>query len=70
MKRFFEENGNIFPLSGRTLLITEEEGIELDRNFFKILFQIPLLTITISDGNWGVELVSIQANQEEVFNLI
>lgn len=70
MKSYFEANGNIFPLSGRTLLITENQGIELDRNVFKTLFQIPMLTITISDGNVGAEFASIKVNPEEVFNLI
>jgi len=70
MKAFFEKNGNIFPISDRTLLITENKGIELDRNVFKILFQIPMLTITLSDGKVGAEFATIKVNPEEVFNLI
>lgn len=65
MKVFFEKNENIFPLADRTLMITENQGIELYRNVFKTLFQIPMLTITLSDGNVGAEFATIKVNPEE-----
>lgn len=70
ISEFFRKNNNNFPVSGRLLFITENTAIELGREVFKTLFQIPYLTITVSDGTVGAELVSFKVNTEEVFNLI
>ena len=70
MQEWFKKNDNIFPLAGRSIMITEKYAVELNKEFFKTLFIVPKLTITISDGSTGAEFVTIQVTPEKVFELI